>query len=112
MKIFCISIFNQNFKELKNLNLIPVGLGSNNFGNNWLNDKVGQNISEKNLNFGEYTFHYNLWKNKKFPFNKNEWIGFCSYRRFWTKINKPNLNNFKDLKKIIIKKPEKKLEKL
>ncbi len=107
MKIFCISIFNQNFKELKNLNLIPVGLGSNNFGNNWLNDKVGQNISEKNLNFGEYTFHYNLWKNKKFPFNKNEWIGFCSYRRFWTKINKPNLNNFKDLKKIIIKKPEK-----
>lgn len=107
MKIFCISIFNKNFKQLKNLNLIPVGLGDNNFSKEWLNDKVGQNISKKNINFGEYTFHYNLWKNKNLIFRSNEWIGFCSYRRFWTNTNKSNLNNFKDLKQIIIKKPKK-----
>tara|TARA_B100001063_G_C16743590_1_gene546208 strand:- start:48 stop:842 length:795 start_codon:yes stop_codon:yes gene_type:complete len=107
MKIFCISIYDQNFKELKNLDLIPVGVGLNNFNKDWLSDKTGNNISEKNLNFGEYTFHYNLWKNKHVISDKNEWIGFCSYRRFWTKKNELQLNDFGDLDKIIIKNPEK-----
>jgi len=107
MKIFCLSIFDQNFKELKKLDLTPVGLGTENFGKNWLNDKTDINISDKNLNFGEYTFHYSLWKNKNLIPKKNEWIGFCSYRRFWTKTRKSNLKNFKELNKFIIKKPEK-----
>tara|TARA_B100000035_G_scaffold842_1_gene708 strand:+ start:1899 stop:2696 length:798 start_codon:yes stop_codon:yes gene_type:complete len=110
MKIFCISIVDQNLKELKRLNLTPVGLGKNNFSKTWLNDKKGQNISHKNLNFGEYTFHYNLWKNNNLIPNSTKWIGFCSYRRFWTKINKLNVKNFKELNNIIIKKPKKNWE--
>ncbi len=105
MKIFCISIFDQNYKQLKDLNLIPVGLGEKRFHKNWLTDKRGKNISKKNLNFGEYTFHYKLWQNQKLITHSNEWIGFCSYRRFWTISNNIKIKKFKELKKIIIKKP-------
>tara|TARA_B100000035_G_C20981424_1_gene545621 strand:+ start:515 stop:1303 length:789 start_codon:yes stop_codon:yes gene_type:complete len=104
MKIFCISIFNQDYKKLKNLNLIPVGVGNNNFNKNWLSDKGSINISKKNLNFGEYTFHYKLWKNKNLISN-NKWIGFCTYRRFWTNSNNLKIKEFRNLEKIIIKKP-------
>ena len=48
MKIFCLSIYNKNFEQLKNLNLIPVGLSNTSFDNKWLNDKGNDNISEKN----------------------------------------------------------------
>ncbi len=51
MKIFCLSIHNKNYEQLKNLNLIPVGLGKEQFDSNWLNDKGENNISEKNPNF-------------------------------------------------------------
>ena len=105
MKIFCISIFNKNYREFKNLNLLPVGLGKEKFDKNWLTDKGLKNISNKNLNFGEYTFHYKLWKNSSLIKHYNDWIGFCSYRRFWTISNKRNVNSFNELKKIIIKKP-------
>lgn len=57
------------------------------------------------MNFGEYTFHYKLWKNSSLIKHYNDWIGFCSYRRFWTISNKRNVNSFNELKKIIIKKP-------
>ena len=105
MKIFCISIFEQNFKKLKNLNLTPVGLGKNKFSKLWLTDKGIKNISRKNLNFGEYTFHHKLWKNQKLISNSNDWIGFCTYRRFWTSSKKLKIDNFKELKKIIVRKP-------
>src|SRR5210317_587033 len=114
MKIFCISIFNKNYREFKNLNLLPVGLGKEKFDKNWLTDKGLKNISNKNLNFGEYTFHYKLWKNSSLIKHYNDWIGFCSYRRFWTISNKRNVNSFNELKKIklikrnlfeVIKKP-------
>ena len=76
MKIFCISIFEQNFKKLKNLNLTPVGLGKNKFSKLWLTDKGIKNISRKNLNFGEYTFHHKLWKNQKLISNSNDFFTF------------------------------------
>ena len=31
---------------------------------NYQNDKDGENISKKNPYYGEYTFHYWLWKNQ------------------------------------------------
>ena len=52
MKIFCLSIYNENYRLFKELNLIPVGLGNQNFEGEWLNDKGTFNISEKNINFG------------------------------------------------------------
>ena len=103
MKTFCLSIFNSNYEDLKKLNLIPVGLGNENFNQNWMNDKGKINISHKNSNFGEYTFHYKLWKNENLKYSN--WIGFCSYRRFWTNLYSADLNSFSNLKKIIIKKP-------
>ena len=105
MKIFCISILNQNYRQLQNLNLIPVGLGNKKFDKNWLSDKDGKNISEKNLNFGEYTFHYKIWQNERLISDFNEWIGFCSYRRFWTISSNSKIEKFDDLNKIIIKRP-------
>ena len=102
MKIYCISIYNQNYTFYKENNLIPVGVGSENFNNNWLTDKSGDNISLKNSNFGEYTFHYNLWKNGLLN-EKSEWIGFCTYRRFWTKKEYAVPKSLKDLNNIMLK---------
>jgi hypothetical protein len=108
MKIFCLSIYNKNYDKLKNLNLIPVGLGKEKYDKRWKNDRFGINISKKNVNFGEYTFHYNIWKNNHFNLNKEKWIGFCSYRRFWVKKNSYyQVNSFNDLKKNILLKEDK-----
>ena len=105
MKTFCLSIFNSNYEDFKKLNLIPVGLGNETFDQNWMNDKGKINISHKNSNFGEYTFHYKLWKNEDLTYNN--WIGFCTYRRFWTKNNFKKIKNFSELNEIIIKEPNK-----
>lgn len=103
MKIYCLSIHNRNFNEYKKLNLIPVGLGNSNFDNKWLNDKSVENISDKNVNFGEYTFHYNIWKNNFI--NYDNWIGFCSYRRFWIHNDGKKIETFDDLNNSIIREP-------
>jgi hypothetical protein len=70
--------------KIKDLSYIPVGLGKKNFSKNFLNDKNGKNISEKNPNYGEYTFHYWIWKNYLDQIN-TEWVGFCQYRKFFLK---------------------------
>ena len=104
MKIYCLSIYNQHFDKFKSLNLIPVGLGVGYFDKRWLNDKSKDNISHKNINYGEYTFHYNLWKNEIINEKKN-WIGFCTYRRFWVKNKIDRSNDFKTLENNILKEP-------
>ena len=57
------------------------------------------NISTKNKNYGEYTFHYWVWKNYLDKLD-NKWIGFCQYRKFWSlkdykteNINIDSINN-------------------
>ena len=52
-----------HLNNLKKLNYIPVGLGNNNFSDEWLRDNTGINISSKNPFYGEYTFYYWIWKN-------------------------------------------------
>ena len=84
MKMYCITIFDDHYQKIKNLEYIPVGLGENITLNNFVTDKTGINISKKNPYYGEYTFHYWLWKNNNLE-KKNEWIGFCQYRKFWLK---------------------------
>ena len=103
MKIFCLSIYNENYSFFKKNNLISVNLGKNNFGENWLNDKFENDISHKNENFGEYTFHYRLWKDLSLNVKDHKWIGFCTYRRFW--INKNSLvpQNMTELSNSILK---------
>ena len=74
---------------------MPVGLGAKINSREFLRDNDKENISDKNSFYGEYTFHYWLWKNKILNENEDVWIGFCQYRKFWT-INKKN-KNFSDL---------------
>ena len=103
MKTFCISIYNENYSLFKKNNLIPVGLGNDNFDENWMNDKFDNDISTKNENFGEYTFHYKLWKNLLHKYENDKWIGFCTYRRFWINKDFPLPRNKEELSSSILK---------
>ena len=96
--MFCLSLYPDHLNNLKKINYIPVGLGTNNFNNEWIGDNKGENISNKNKYYGEYTFHYWFWKNMIDNISNKNWIGFCAYRRYWA-----NNNNLKsdELTKII-----------
>ena len=86
LNMFCLSLEPNHYKFIKDLGYIPVGLGDKNFNNNWLNDKSGINIYKKNMNYGEYTYHYWIWKNYLDKLD-NKWVGFCQYRKFWSLKN-------------------------
>ena len=94
--MFCITLEPSHLNFIKSLNYVPVGLGEKKFSSDFMNDRNGDNISKKNKNYGEYTFHYWLWKNHLQNIDK-DWIGFCQYRKFWsltfTPNNELNINN-------------------
>ena len=92
MKMFCITINNNHCDKIKKLGYLPVGLGTDITNPEFHRDNTQSNIAEKNPFYGEYTYHYWLWKNKKIEL-QDEWIGFCQYRKFWTKAFKINNNN-------------------
>ena len=98
LSMFCLSLYGDHLNNLKKINYIPVGLGENNFNNEWLRDNTKQNISNKNKYYGEYTFHYWFWKNMIDEISDKNWIGFCAYRRYWANHNNMKSN---ELNKII-----------
>ena len=101
--MFCISMEPTHLKRIKILKYLPVGLGNNKFSDEWFKDNTSNNISSKNKNYGEYTFHYWLWKNYLDKIGEN-WIGFCQYRKFWSlKENNLILNSFSSLESIALK---------
>ena len=110
LKIYCISLNPLHLKLINKLGYIPVGLGDKKFSQEWIQDKAGNNIAIKNKYYGEYTFHYWLWKNNKL--NSSGWIGFCQYRKFWKKdsINF-NSNDLNDFNNILLKEVPKKFDK-
>ena len=63
LTMFCLTINPNDLDLIREINYIPVGLGKENFSSDWFRDNIGENISEKNKYYGEYTFHYWLWKN-------------------------------------------------
>ena len=81
--MYCISMDNKHLNFIKGANYIPVGLGNDTFSSEWVRDNTGENISQKNNYYGEYTFHYWFWKNLLPKVEDNKWIGFCAYREFW-----------------------------
>ena len=83
LKMFCLTLEPNHYKFIKELGYTPVGLGEKSFTNDWFNDTSGINISKKNRYYGEYTFHYWIWKNYLDKLD-DEWIGFCQYRKFWS----------------------------
>ena len=100
--MYCISLDPSHLKLIKELGYTTVGLGENSFSHDWVSDKTGNNIAFKNANYGEYTFHYWLWKNNKIQ--SDGWVGFCQYRKFWKKnFDKCIVNNLSDLKDITLK---------
>ncbi len=97
LSIYCMSTNNENLEIIKSLNYIPVGLRNNNFSNEWLRDNTGDNITNKNPYYGEYTFYYWYWKNLLKYKKINEWVGFCSYREYWGNNSKINSTKLSDL---------------
>ena len=94
-KLYCLCLKNNFLDKVKKLNYEPVGLGNEKFSDDWFRDNSGINISQKNPYYGEYTFHYWLWKNYLSKIQDNTWIGFCTYRRFW-KNKDSTSENFED----------------
>jgi hypothetical protein len=102
LKIYCLSLSTSHLDLIENIGYIPVGLGDKTFTSKWMSDKSDINIAKKNPYYGEYTFHYWLWKNDRINFDG--WIGFCQYRKFWKKNSESQeINNFKNFNKIILK---------
>ena len=102
ISIFCLTLDPDHEKIIKKLSYIPVGLGDKVFTKECLSDKTGENISYKNRFYGEYTFHYWIWKNFLKQI-KTEWVGFCQYRKFFAKRNiSVNDISFKDLSELLI----------
>ena len=104
LEMHCISLNPKHLFLIKKLGYIPVGLGELEFNENWETDKHqnSDDISNKNKNYGEYTFHYKLWKYNLLSSNK--WIGFCQYRKFWiTKSVENNSLTFEELNKVVLK---------
>ena len=100
--IFCLTLEPSHEDTIKYLSYIPVGLGNKNFSSECFSDKKNNNISKKNPFYGEYTFHYWLWKNFLDQI-ETDWVGFCQYRKFFAKkhFNSKNIS-LSELKSNII----------
>ncbi len=105
MRMYCITIHDDHYEKIKKLEYIPVGLGNKITSNKFEVDYRGVNISSKNPFYGEYSFHYWIWKNEIKKLDNEKWIGFCQYRKFWSSDRKQTaIKNLSDLKKKLIKK--------
>ena len=111
LKMFCTTLEPNHYKFIKKLGYIPVGLGENFFSGDWFRDNSGQNISKKNKNYAECTYHYWFWKNL-LDKHDGEWIGFCHYRKFWgLEQCKFEDINFNRLESLVLKKISEKYDK-
>lgn len=108
--MYCVTIYENHLDLIKKIGYLPVGLGDNIKSNDFLRDNTLSNISKKNSFYGEYTFHYWLWKNKIEELD-DKWIGFCQYRKFWS-TNKLNENkiNFSQFDNLLVKNISKDLD--
>jgi len=103
LKMFCISLEPNHFEYIKKLGYTPVGLGEKNFKDGWFTDKSGKSIFNKNKYYGEYTFHYWIWKNYMDKI-EDGWTGFCQYRKFWSLEEHKNEDvNFNNLSSKVLK---------
>ena len=81
--IYCLSLKEFSFFKYLPSNIIPIVLGSNQGSGKYLNDGVGDNMKNYNKFFGELTGMYWVYKNELKKYTKDDWIGFCQYRRFF-----------------------------
>ena len=103
LEMYCITLNNNHAKIINALGYLPVGLGKNITSDLFIRDNSNLNISKKNEFYGEYTFHYWLWKNMLTKI-ESDWIGFCQYRKFWCeKEEKEKDISFEKFNNIILK---------
>jgi hypothetical protein len=62
---------------------IQAGKANSSFDLNMLDDSTGDNISDRNEMFGEFTAWYWGWKNIKKHYPEIEYVGLSHYRRFF-----------------------------
>ena len=122
MKIYCVT--HKGINGIEKLGLIPFGVGKNKFPEHYKTEQEGQNISEKNYNYSETSFHYWYWKNILKETDEKKWFGMCQYRRYFIKYEYkdqidnttgkqgyfPNIRNFGELENLIQKVPSNKWE--
>ena len=108
LQIYCVT--NERVKYLEDTKLVLAGVGKKKFSKDYITCLTGKNIQYKERNYSELTFHYWFWKNQLMKCKSDTWIGFCQKRRFWLKSN-TKIQNFKDLKKNLIIKPDKRWKK-
>ena len=93
LDIYCVTNKKHSFLEKTSLKL--VGVGYDNFTQNYIRCDTKKNIFYKEKYYSELTFHYWYWKNI-LPNEKSKWVGFCQKRRFWVNSEKNILNISKD----------------
>ena len=102
LTMYCLSLNPNHLDTIKKFNYVPVGLGKETFSKEWFRDNTGENISYKNKYYGEYTFHYWIWKNYLDKI-QDGWIGFCQYRKFWSVADLIKNKSFETSKEIVHK---------
>ena len=104
LNMYCLTIYNNHLDMIKKIGYIPVGLGDNIKSKDFFRDNKKINISKKNPYYGEYSFHYWLWKNE-IKNLENKWIGFCQYRKFWVIDNQEKkFSDFDEFSDSLLKK--------
>ena len=102
LNIYCITIYDEHIQLIKDFDYLPVGLGNKIQSKYFIRDNTKIQMSKKNPYYGEYTFHYWLWKNGLNEL-EDKWIGFCQYRKYWSlKINNEEIKELSGFKKNIL----------
>ena len=102
LNIYCITIYDEHIQLIKDFDYLPVGLGNKIQSKYFIRDNTKIQMSKKNPYYGEYTFHYWIWKNYLNEIKTN-WVGFCQYRKFFAEkeLSEKNIK-FEQFKQSII----------
>ena len=82
IEMYCVT--NKRLKFLENFTYNLSWVGKKKSPDNYLKCDSMDNIFFKEKYYSELTFHYWYWKNI-LDINKDNWVGFCQKRRFWSK---------------------------
>ena len=85
LKMYCLTTRDEDLELIKSLGYLPVGLGKNIKSNGFLKDNYKDNIFKKNDFYGEYTFHYWIWKITWINWGKNGLV-FVNIENFGLKL--------------------------
>ena len=91
LEIFCTTIKYYRILDKLQSFIKPLGLGEEIYPENWFDEKKGDNISDLNKHYAEFTGLYWIWKNKLINKSDKDLIGNCHNRVLW-------LNDYREKK--------------